>query len=716
MDNYLAHSPTETSPEGQLLYDHLKNVSALSALFCAPFHAEACGEAAGLLHDIGKYSVAFQKRLFGSKTSVDHSSAGALELLRRRDVPSAVCVAGHHGGLPDLGSKNDLDNTFSGRINKIRQENKLEDCSAWKREIVPAEYTPRLRFSSGLESYFYVKMLYSALTDADWLDTDAYYSGADYVPPSYDLRSILDKLTEHISAWWDPKEEINVRRCKILRAAIDHGADAPGLFSMTVPTGGGKTIASMAFALHHAAAHEMRRVIYVIPYCSIIDQTRDVFEKVFGAENITAHYSGAEYDYRENAPDRRAFSADNWDAPIILTTAVQFFESLYAAKPGKCRKLHNIAKSVIVFDEAQMLPVPFFRPCLAGIWQLTQNFGCSAVLCTATQPAVARVLDSFSPGLPVRELCPAPVEMYQAFRRVSYVDEGTLSNEELAEMLRERRHVLCIVNSRRQAQELYEKLNDEEGCFHLSTLMTPKDRKRVLDEIRARLRRGKDGKRGEQPCRVISTSLVEAGVDLDFPEVFRALAGLDSVIQAGGRCNREGKDSPKESIVHVFHSKAPRMLEQNIAAAEMVLRKYPREADSPEAIRAYFEFLLYTLRGEAFLDEKKIVPCAEKAMFSTVADRFHLIDGADYTVYIPVDEEGAALIGELRERGPSRSLLRRLGPYSVGVYRGYYEKLRDGGALESVSDNAGILLDMLLYSRETGLPSAFEGQADGIFM
>ena len=253
--------------------------------------------------------------------------------------------------------------------------------------------------------------------------------------------------------------------------------------------------------------------------------------------------------------------------------------------------------SVIVFDEAQMLPVPFLKPCLAGICQLVESFGCSAVLCTATQPAVEPLLKEYLPDHMVRELCPEPEQMYQAYRRVTYVDEGELSDEGLISQLRERQQVLCVVNSRRQAQALFRALETEEGTYHLSTTMIPFDRKRVLNEIRDRLKKG-------LACRVISTSLIEAGVDVDFPEVYRALAGLDSIIQSGGRCNREGKRSPEESKVHIFRTeaKAPQMLEQNISAAARILRGF-EQPDSPEAIHAYFQFLLYTLKDEKQLDE-----------------------------------------------------------------------------------------------------------------
>ena len=708
-NTYLAHSSTETVPEGQSLIQHLENVSHLTGIFCSSFGMQEEGEICGLLHDIGKYSTAFQERLRGSNRKVDHSTAGAYELFSIKDIPSAICVAGHHGGLPDLGNRNDLTDTFMARINQAKAGG-LEDYSAWRQEI----RIPQLiawSANSQLDSYYMIRMLFSSLTDADWLDTEAYFQNREYSVPRVDMGILKDMLDSYVERWWGTKEEINIRRCRILRAAMDYGSEAPGFFSMAVPTGGGKTVSSMAFALHHAVAHNKTRIIYVIPYCSILEQTQEIFEKIFGKDMIFAHYSGAEYQREENDQDEdiRAFSTENWEAPIILTTAVQFFESLYAAKPGKSRKLHNIANSILIFDEAQMLPVPYLASCIAGIGQLVQHFNCTAVLCTATQPALEPLLIEFAPGKIMRELCPEPVQMYEAFRRVRYQDEGLLTDNQLIERIKESSQVLCVVNSRRQAQQLYTLLGKQEGTYHLSTLMTPYDRKRILKTIRARLING-------DVCRVISTSLIEAGVDVDFPDVWRAIAGLDSIIQTGGRCNREGKRPMDNSIVHIFRSeaKAPRMLEQNIAATERVLRTH-KQIDSPEAIHDYFQFLLYTLKERRQLDEKEIIQYAQKLMFETVEKRFHMIDGADYTIYVSIDD-GEKLIQKLRVEGPSRQLLRNLGQYSVSVYHQYFDQMETGGKIEKITDTAGILLDTGFYSRETGLPFTVSEQDQALFV
>ena len=421
-----------------------------------------------------------------------------------------------------------------------------------------------------------------------------------------------------------------------------------------------------------------------------------------------AHY--ADVDYRDGGDgnaDPRRLSTENWDAPIILTTAVQFFESLYANRSSRCRKLHNLMDSVIIFDEAQMLPVHCLTPCVSAIGRLVEEYGCSAVLCTATQPALGPLFQKICPRLAPAavELCPEPEAMYRFFRRVRYEGLGPLSNEALAQRLDAEKQVLCIVNNREQAQELFERLTGE-GCFHLSTMMCPAHRRTVLAEIRRKLKNG-------AVCRVVSTSLVEAGVDVDFPTVYRAMAGLDSLIQAGGRCNRENEHSLEESVVYCFETdrKAPHTMAQNLAAARRVIQRFDDIA-SPEAVESYFTFLLYTLKDETALDDKRILEDIRGGSFpfASVAGRFHVIDSPQSTVYIPWGE-GAELIEKLDRFGPSRDLLRKLGAYAVGVYPDRFKALLSGGKAELRMENAAVLTDTGLYSPRTGLGKPVGGQA-----
>lgn len=705
---FLAHTDPENGRE-QTVLEHLKGTACLAAEFAAAFGAAEEGKRCGMLHDIGKYSDAFQRRIRNSGERVDHSTAGALKAWELRDVPAALSVAGHHGGLPNVGTKMDAETEASlwARVNRA-QKNGLADCSAFQTEVeIPAAKLPD--YIKTMENgFFFTRMLYSSLVDADFLDTERFMQNGRVerggFPPLGDYRK---KLSAHIAPWLqEPKGTLGEKRSEILRAVIDAGNEKPGLFTFTAPTGSGKTLSSMAFALEHARANGLRRVIYVIPYCSIIEQTQAVFEDVFGEGSVVAHYANVEYATDEKrleyGRDRRYLAAENWDAPVILTTTVQFFESIFGNKPSRCRKLHNIAGSILIFDEAQMLPAPFLRPCVAAISELVKNYGCTAVLCTATQPALGKLFAEKAnlPGMRAIELCPWREELYEQFRRVRYESVGKCSDAALAARLAEQKQVLCIINRRDQAQTLFAQL-PEEGRFHLSTAMYPAHRREKLDEIRARLKAGKT-------CRVVSTSLVEAGVDVDFPVVYRALAGLDSIIQAGGRCNREGTPGVVNGTVYIFESErpAPKMLAQNVAAAKWALDKY-EDIASPAAVSAYFNELFYVAKGMDALDAQGILKlCAQKSMpFAEVAARFHIIDNAQYTVFIPTPES-EPLLAELERFGPNRERMRKLGQYAVGVYPKHYEDL--AGALHKIAENAAVLVDTRLYSRETGLELTLE--------
>lgn len=709
--SYLAHIDPIHNREQSIL-EHLIGTAAMSAKFSRAFFAEDLGYLCGILHDIGKYSEKFQLRIKGSGDSVDHSTAGAqVAFFELKNVPAAFCIAGHHSGLPDLGTRKfdaaDAPTFFGKMARKVGQD--IEEYSRFQSEVRYENSPPPPSLPADAQSqFFFVRMLYSCLVDADFLDTEAFMSnGAVRRGNESAMEELSNLLDQYVVGWWDAKTVLNQKRCAILKTLQEAGGRDKGLFSLTVPTGGGKTVGSMAFALRHALKHCLRRVIYVIPYTSIVEQTQLVFEKIFGAGNVVAHYAGVEYSADENGTitDKRYLAAENWDAPIIITTAVQFFESLYANRSSRCRKLHNIVNSVVIFDEAQMLPVPCLEPCVNAIAQLVKNYGCTAVLCTATQPALNPLFKKRLENFPVVELCPGAAEMHDFFRRVRYEKLGALSNEALAYRLNSENQVLCIVNSRKQAQNLYEQL-EKDGSFHLSTTMYPAHRRSVLEEIRSRLS-------GHLPCRVVSTSLVEAGVDVDFPVVYRALAGLDSIIQAAGRCNREGKRLSSESMVYIFEEEKspPQMLVQNIAAAQRAMRLY-EDPSSPQAIEEYFRFLYYRLKDEKELDKNQILREIESGTlpFATVAQRFHMIENAGYIIYIPRGG-GEMLVEQLRAQGPSRGLMRKLGQYAVNAYPQHFNQLLQSGAIEKIGPDAAILNDQSLYSEETGLAFfANEGQ------
>ncbi len=699
-DSYLAHICGDRT---QTVSDHLRGTSELSARFAEAFGAGEQGAFVGLAHDIGKCSDEFQKRLHGGQI-VDHSTAGAFECAKQNAFWAAACVAGHHGGLPDVGNITvdaPGDNTLCGRLKgAVRGA-----IPAYELPLpLPDSVAPNGCDESRLTASFVIRMLYSCLVDADYLDTERFMSNGKVERGVGDpLPVLLDKLERYIDPWWNPADALNKCRCDVLRACLDGGAQEKGLYTLTVPTGGGKTVASVAFALRHAVRHGMNRVIYVIPYTSIIEQTADVFRSIFGKEAVVEHHSDASFEVVEGGDAsqyRFAKATENWDAPIVVTTSVQFFESLYANRPAKCRKLHNIANSVIIFDEAQMIPVEHLKPCVAAIAELVSHFRSTAVLCTATQPFLNDLVQQYAPGMSIKELCPDTAVLFEQLRRVTFENIGALSADALANRLSAHSRVLCIVNSRKAAQEVFVKL-PKEGSYHLSTLMCPAHRRAVLAEIRQRLL-------DELPCRVVSTSLIEAGVDINFPAVYREMAGLDSILQAAGRCNRDGRKSAEESIVTVFEgvSATPRLLKTNIGAAKEVLRSDVDPA-ALETINRYFRSLRSFLSGTE-LDRAGVITAFENGIcgcslpFRTVSERFHMIEDASKTVFIPIGD-GVELVQQLRDGKHSRALFRNLGQYGVSVYEKQFDALLAAGSLDVLDDGSAVLTNTGLYHSDFGL-------------
>lgn len=704
---YLAHIADDGRE--QTIAEHLRGTAELAAGFAAAFGAKADGYFAGLLHDIGKYTVGFQRRLHNGPP-VDHATAGAREAFSRYgNVPAALAIAGHHGGIPDAGNPHDPPDepTLLGRVKRLCTPDPV-----WMREIsvAPPEPPAWLAANDLLQNAFYTRMLYSCLVDADFQDTQTFMDRTkaprDGGASPADLLKCVRAQAQRFLCVQQPSL-VTQQRNAALRACMERGqAWKQGLYTLTIPTGGGKTFASLAFALEHAVARHMDRVIYVIPYTSIIDQTVETFSDLLGEENVLAHYAGV--DYQTVEPDemtpeqyRKLLASENWDAPVVVTTAVQFFESLYANRSSRCRKLHNISNSVVIFDEAQTIPPDYLLPCLSAIAQLVQDYHTTAILCTATQPALGPLFSRLAPRLSIQEICPHTDTLYEALRRTMLADLGTISREALCGRLCAHEQVLCVVNRRSTAQELFAALPPE-GSYCLTTLLCAADRRQQIQEIRSRLH-------NKLPCRVVSTSLIEAGVDVDFPAAYREQCGLDSLLQTAGRCNREGKRSAAESIVYRFRLEdvpAPVMLEKNISALTFAARHSPDLA-SPQAIEAYFSEL-YQIRGERALDKKGILPALQSGIsgcmlpFAQVAEAFHLIETPTRTVYLPVGD-GAALCARLQRGECSRALLRKLGIYSIACYTAQFDALDAAGALELLPDGSAILTDLSKYNAKTGL-------------
>ena len=685
----------------QTVMEHLVGTAQLCASFAQRFGEEERGRLLGLAHDIGKCSDEFQRRLNGGP-KVDHATAGALECAKIREDLMACCVVGHHSGLPDFGNTREDYPGAPTCIGRLKRGLRGGIPAYHWDEKIPAPGKPPA-FQDRFTQALWVRMLYSCLVDADYLDTETFMTEVHLLRKGYDpLPVLMDRLNTYVRPWFPGKTELNRNRCNILRQCLDSASQPRGVYSLTVPTGGGKTIASLAFALKHAIENGLDRVIYVIPYTSIIEQNAAVFRRILGDNNVVEHHSGILFDEEEETNRKNQFqrlASENWDAPVIVTTAVQFFESLYSSRSSQCRKLHNMANSVIIFDEAQMIPTCHLKPCVGAIANLAAHFRSTAVLCTATQPVLSDLFLQFCPGLKIQELCPEISEAFRSFCRVTYRDGGRLSDTALAEALNQERQVLCIVNTRKAAQKVYNLL-PREGSFHLSTLMYPAHRKEVIGIIRQRLEDG-------LTCRVVSTSLIEAGVDVDFPAVYRELAGLDSIAQAAGRCNREGKRSADSSLVTYFQSEnpIPALQRVNIRAAQEALQG-SRDPGDPETIQRYFT-VLRSLIGDR-MDKTNAVKTLREGVsgclfpFETVAKNFRLIDQATCTVYIPIGE-GAAACQPLVDGTAKREDYRRAGQFGVSIYEQHYRDLYAAGDILPLTETSAVLANLSLYDPQMGL-------------
>lgn len=714
-NEFYAHSKEGKPPEEwHKLEDHLRGVAELARNFANEFGAGDWGYLAGLWHDLGKYSEEFQERIRkladpdahieGMPGKPDHSTAGAKHAVcRLKDKGKLLgyAIAGHHTGIPD-GETNDL-SCLSRRVKK-----KIPDHSAAPPDILNHNLPLYLPFPLDnkrgyFQLSFFTRMLFSSLVDADFLDTErfiereksAYRNG-------YPTLMVLERrLMEHLDhlVTNSPKTVVNQWRAYILQHCLIAADLKPGIFSLTVPTGGGKTLSSLAFALKHGNKYGHKRIIYVIPYTSIIEQNADVFRQILGEQAVLEHHSNFEPD-EEDSWSRLA--SENWDAPLIVTTNVQFFESIFSHRSSRCRKIHNIARSVVILDEAQKLPIPFLKPILEAIKELASpTYGVTVVLCTATQPALSKSTE-FKEGLEgVREIIPNPVELYHHLKKVDLSYISTVSDDELARQIVDNKQSLCIVNTRKHARKIYQLIHTYEGAFHLSGLMCPIHRTTVLQKVYKTLRE-------KRPCRLVSTQLVEAGVDIDFPVVFRSLAGIDSIAQAAGRCNREGilQSNGKVWIFLPEDGLPPRYFRQTAEITEEVLRHH-RDPLDLKAIEDYFRNLFW-LKGDK-LDEFQILTDLSEGIrngnfpFRRIGERFKIIREEMESIIIPWNEEADKMINDLRINQYSPLIARKVQRYTIQVYRPILLNLISAGAIERIRDQFNVLINRDIYKDDLGL-------------
>lgn len=718
---FIAHK-REKDGKTQSIKVHLENTARQAGNFAKIFGAENAAYICALSHDIGKYSEMFQNRIKNDGKKCDHATAGAQRLYQWDAGIGNLfgfIIMGHHGGMPDYGSKTDTEEagTFSGRIKK-----KVPDYCGYKKDFSEErfQFTEPLPITFdqdiGYKFSFFVRMLFSCVVDADFLDTEDFMKKNDIDRSvEADFSKMKNKLDKKISQFRQDSK-VNQCRSRILNHCIEASAKSPGMFQLTVPTGGGKTIASAAFAINHLLCNQshIRRIIYVIPYTSIIEQNGAVFADIFGKELVLEHHSN--YDFESSEDDfnsKKKLASENWDMPLIITTNVQFFESLYANKPSKCRKLHNIAGSIIIFDEVQAIPTKYLQPCMRAIQELVENYHCSAVLCSATQPK----LKSFFPEtlLPY-EICQNVSDTYQTLKRAEIQDLGKVNIRALVNRIEGLSQVLIVLNTKRMAKYLFEllKKEDGQGYFHLSTYMCPKHRQNVMKRIRQQLDNG-------SKCIVISTNLIEAGVDLDFPVVYRELTGLDSIIQTAGRANREGKREIGNVCIFSFMEEEYKIkvntpygkyLKTCSEITQIVIREY-EDIFSPEAMDEYYTRLYMDIGAES-QDEERILKKIRKFYtsgkefrfnFKEIARNFKLIDDDSCSVLVGYDDEAEGEIENFKDNyfEPTRQKMRSLQKYIVNIHRYEYENMIKANRLLKVQDNISILIDEKEYLQDTGL-------------
>ncbi|MEO3388752.1 CRISPR-associated helicase Cas3' [Mesorhizobium sp. CAU 1741] len=668
---WYAHSGSGADKgDWQGLKDHLLAVARLAGEMGRPIGVERAAYIAGLFHDLGKYDPVFQRRLEGADISVEHSNAGA-QILRQitsgddRAMAEIIgyAILGHHVGLPDR--RNDTDAAFDTRI-----ERPLQIEPAWRDEIgedvsnlVPPMMhdLPKDRVKRDFAISVIGRMIFSCLVDADFRDTERYYSSlgkaqADrqWAPLGDLLEDLTARFNARIATFGEPASELDRMRAQILGHVRKGARLAPGLFTLTVPTGGGKTLASLGFALDHARHHGHSRIIYAIPFTSIIDQTAKIFRDVLGMEHVLEHHSSIDEDarpgYEREQRDKLKLAMEDWSAPVVVTTNVQLFESLFAARPSRTRKLHNIANSIIILDEAQTLPRHYLAPVMQMLDELARGYGCTIALCTATQPALSR-RPGFDAGLALegRELAPEPEELATKLARTRIRHGGEMDNAALVEALAPHEQALVIVNSRRHALDLFNQATAAglEGVVHLTTRQYAAHRRRIIADVRKRLAEGK-------PCRLVATSLIEAGVDVDFPVGFRAEAGLDQIIQAAGRVNREGRRARDDSMMTVFTApdyKPPMEIRGLVGDMKRMIDRHD-DLTSLAAIEDYFGEVYWRV-GAKGLDEKDIVSrfvCTARGTdfaYRSVAQDFRMIESGMAPIIVAIEKEARDVVDKL---------------------------------------------------------------------
>lgn len=710
---YISH--IRPNQEGELEYqsneEHSLGVAKLARQFATEFGMGDFGYVMGLLHDKGKEKEEFQEYIQdvndipGHKNyTVEgkaHSYVGGL--IAKMIMPMIAPlienpIMGHHRGLYDYLDLEEEEKQMIPAVVKIPQ---LQQPS------LPSWFTPN---KLQVKDFHHIeRILYSCLVDADYLDTERFMQ-----PQQFSLRGskaslteLLPRLNDYLAGFGEPKTEVNKVRVKVQKMSLKRAKDAPGFYSLTVPTGGGKTLSSLVWAMNHAVQHGKKRIIIAIPYTSIIVQTAAILRSIFGEDNILEHHSNVSVDDKKDyeLSQQLRLATENWDYPIIVTTNVQLFESMMASHSSDCRKLHNLSNSVLILDEVQTVPTDFLQPIVDALDTYQRLFGLSVLFTTASQPVLKGRHQGVNPSVVlnglkhIEEIIPAGWNLHDKLRRVELdINNTPRTYDEIAEQLLQHDRVLCIVNTRRDAKEIFDRLPDEGVRIHLSRMMCPAHVSEKINEMKEAL-----AKPDVKIVRVVSTQLIEAGVDIDFPVVYRQEAGLDSVLQAAGRCNREGK--LPLCTTHVFSLSAehplPRgfMTQCNNARRNMGMN---HDWFSSEAMSNYF-LQLYS-RIQTF-DKKEMIYYLynmKQLMFETAAHEFRLIDDKTISVIV-IWGEALSLVEQLRNNGPSYTLLKKLSQYSVNLRQHDFEQMRTAGIVEPMIEDFYLVGCSGQYSKDVGL-------------
>ena len=681
----------------QSLEEHLRGTAEFAKQFAEDFNSAEWAYTLGMLHDLGKETPEWQDYLLNDGKKIEHSIYGAKfaeEKFGKFGRFLSYSIAGHHAGLAD----------WTGRQSSLNFKLQNATSKSFSSDIQIPKTLP-WKFDNKLDVSLWIRMLFSCLIDADRLDTEKFCNPNQYKKRGnyLSIDDLCDKFDNYVSRKINAipenerHSEVFKSRQKVLENCKTSAKDESGFFSLTVPTGGGKTLSSMAFALNHAKIHNKKRIIYVIPYTSIIEQNADVFKRIFGENQVIEHHSNIDIDDQK---EQVKLATENWDAPVIVTTTVQFYESLFSARTNKSRKLHNIANSVVILDEAQIIPTEFLAPILETLKLLSEHYKTGIVFCTATQPAFPQHI---FPNVKSKEIIKDVKTLYDNLQRVSIQMPKKGEQTEWHELARELQNygqVLCIVSDRKSARELYSFM--PKGTYHLSAQMCAEHRSEKIKEINEKLQKG-------ETIRVISTQLIEAGVDIDFPVVYRQMAGLDSIAQAAGRCNREGKIKELGKVV-VFNSTRKSFVGLLRKATEATLNLPQNVLENPlmpESFKVFFENFYWKANS---LDKEDIMELLKPdrtnlgIQFKEASEKFNIIDDKIQKNIIIPYSDGKKNIDLIRNSNvPEFVLLRKLQRYTVSVYSNQFSALQNRGSLEEILPGVFALRSEIEYNDDIGL-------------